>query len=204
MNFKVCTLDIDNEAITNKLLELKSHWELRSSDFPFYTLGKNAYLDGGSLEYEGNKGKFNKLLLNNFSDLYDTILTYLSKELNEPVTLTEDLAYPGFHIFESDLKFEGIAGNWHTDKPQEKLALIGTNNSTVTVVIKLPTLGGGIDWLDSKGSVQYLEYQEKQIVWHDGLSVHRIAGLKQIVQGEHRITLQGHLIKRNNKIELYW
>jgi len=204
MKFKVNTLDIDNEAITNKLLELKNHWELRSSDFPFYTLGKNAYLDGGDLEYEGNKGKFNKLLLDNFSNLYDTILAYLSKELNEPVTLTEDLAYPGFHIFESDLKFKGIAGNWHTDKPQEKLALIGTNNSTVTVVIKLPTLGGGIDWLDSKDNVQHLEYQEKQIVWHDGLNVHRIAGLKQIVQGDHRITLQGHLIKRNNKMELYW
>ena len=72
------------------------------------------------------------------------------------------------------------------------------------VVIKLPTSGGGIDWLDPKNNMHYLEYKEKEIVWHDGLSIHRIAGLKEIVQGEYRITLQGHLIKRNNKIELYW
>lgn len=204
MIFKVNTLDIDTEAITSKLLELKSHWELRSNDFPFYTLGKNAYIEGRTLEYKSQKDKFNKLLLDNFSELYDIILKYLSKELNEPVTLTEDLAYPGFHIFESDPKFKGVAGNWHIDIPQKTLELTGTDNSTVTIVIKLPTLGGGIDWLDSKTNVHYLEYKEKQIVWHDGLSIHRIAGLKEIVQGEYRITLQGHLIKRNNKIELYW
>jgi hypothetical protein len=204
MIFKVNTLNINTEVITSKLLELKSHWKLKSSDFPFYTLGKSAYLEGRIPEYKDQKDKFNKLLLDNFSDLYDIILTYLSKELNEPVTLTEDLAYPGFHIFESDPRFKGVAGNWHIDIPQKTLELTGTNNSTVTVVIKLPTLGGGIDWLDSKTNVHYLEYKEKQIVWHDGLSIHRIAGLKEIIKGEYRITLQGHLIKRNNKMELYW
>jgi hypothetical protein len=204
MNFKISTLDINNEAITNKILELKSHWELRSNDFPFYTLGKTAYIEGRTLEYKNQKDKFNKLLLDNFSDLYNIILTYLSKELNEPVTLTKDLAYPGFHIFESDPKFEGIAGNWHIDIPQRTLELTGTNNSTVTIVIKLPKSGGGIDWLDSEANTHYLDYKEKQIIWHNGLSIHRIAGLKEIIKGEYRITLQGHLIKRNNKMELYW
>lgn len=119
MIFKVNILDINTETITNKLLKLKSHWELRSNDYPFYTLGKTTYIEGRTLEYKSQKDKFNKLLLDNFSDLYDIILTYLSKELNEPVTLTEDLAYPGFHIFESDPKFKNVAGNWHIDIPQK-------------------------------------------------------------------------------------
>lgn len=76
----------------------------------------------------------------------------------------------------------------HTTKT---LDLVGTNNSTVTVVIKLPTSGGGIDWLDSKTNMHYLEYKEKEIVWHDGLSIHRIAGLKEIVQGSIVLLFKG-------------
>jgi len=42
------------------------------------------------------------------------------------------------------------------------------------------------------------------MIWHDGKTLHRIAGFKEHVPNEFRITMQGHLIRRNNRMEVFW
>lgn len=202
--FYVASLDIDTDTIRDKLFSLRDMWELRSAEYPFYTLGKTAYIDKHSEEYFDGVKKLNPVLLANFADLYETVLNYFERVLGEPVKLSTDLAYPGFHIFQSDKYFIEHAGNWHQDHPQITLGLDSTDNSTFTVTIMLPASGGGMDWIDAPKSMKHLAYKEKDITWHTGLSMHRIAGLKEYVEGEYRITLQGHLTRRNGMMEVYW
>lgn len=201
--YKVIPLEFDAESIYQRLIKLKPYWELRSSDIPFYTLGKNAYIEGKTPAYKEAMDTYNEILINNFSDLYIVIIKKLEELMGEPVKLATDLAFPGFHIFESDERMKGLAGNWHTDYPHNTLGLEGTDHNTVTIAIKLPESGAGLDWVDGQ-NWSYLQYNQKDMIWHNGKNLHRIAGPKEIVPGEYRITMQGHIIKRKNGLELYW
>jgi hypothetical protein len=73
-----------------------------------------------------------------------------------------------------------------------------------TVAIKLPKSGGGMDYIDEFHQPQHLQYNEKDLILHDGQTIHRIAGIKEYVPDEHRITFQGHIIRRNNILEVFW
>jgi hypothetical protein len=203
--FNVVSLaDLDTDSIVERLMALKDKWELRSDEYPFYTLGKSAYIEGAIPAYKEQYAELNALLVNTFPDVYITLVNYLAMMLGEPVRLADDLAFPGFHIFEANERFENIAGNWHFDYPHKTLKLKGTDHSTVTVAIKIPASGGGLDWIDTEGSPHHLAYNEKDVIWHNGKTMHRISGFKDIIKGEYRITMQGHLIKRANGFELYW
>lgn len=197
-------LDIDTQEITNKVLALREIWISRSTDFPFYTLGRCAYLDGKTDAYYKDSIWQNDILLGEFGDLYFTINQWLEKELNTPTFLAHDLSIPGFHIFPSDPKFLEIAGKWHMDYPHETLGLGNEDANAFTVAIQLPTSGAGMDWLDEKGVISYIPYTEGNIILHSGVDVHRIAGIKKYIPGEYRITLQGHIVKRNGDLEVYW
>jgi len=200
----VSLADLDTDSIAERVMALRDRWELRSDEYPFYTLGKNAYLEGATPAYKEQYKELNTLLVETFPDLYITLVNYLAMNLGQPVRLADNLAFPGFHIFEADESFKNKAGHWHHDYPQKTLGLEGKDNSTVTVAIKLPKSGAGIEWIDTEGRPHYLAYQEKDVIWHNGLTLHRIAGIKEVVEGEYRITMQGHLIRRANGFELYW
>ena len=204
MNTSNQTLDIDINEIVNKVLDLRELWISRSKDYPFYTLGKSAYLDGKTHFYYRDSAWLNEILLGDFSELYEVVLDYLSEQYEERVVLAHDLAIPGFHIFPSDPKFLTIAGKWHMDLPHTTLDLGDKDPSAFTVPIKMPVSGGGMDWLDEKGTIRHIPYKEREIVLHTGLDVHRIASMKSYTPGEYRITLQGHLIRRNNTMEVFW
>ena len=67
----------------------------------------------------------------------------------------------------------------------------------------LPSGGAGLDWLDGHEK-KYMPYEEGVMVWHTGLEEHRIARLFEYVPGEFRITMQGHLIRRNGDMEVFF
>lgn len=202
--FNVDTLDIDTNSILERLFNLREHWQLRSDQYPFYTLGKSAYLDGSLPDYQDHF-KTDRIILENFKDLIDAIIDYLSELHKEHIVLSFDLACPGFHIFESSMRFQGISGNWHYDYPHETLKLGNVDPSTVTVALMIPKSGAGLDYIDTEtGQQQYLPYHVNAVITHDGNTPHRIAGFKEIVHNEYRISMQGHLIRRNGHLELFW
>jgi len=197
-------LDIDTQEISKKVLSLKKLWISRSNKFPFFTLGRCAYLDGKTEAYYKDSAWQNNILLNNFADLYTTVNEWLSKKFKTPVCLAENLSIPGFHIFPSSQKSIGISGKWHVDLPHKILNIETKTSGAYTVAIKIPSLGAGIDWIDHEGCKNYLPYTEGNIILHSGSDLHRIASIKKHVLEEYRITLQGHIINRNNKLEVYW
>jgi hypothetical protein len=201
--FTVHKLDYDKDKVIDNLFKLQDMWVSRSDDFPFYTLGRSAYLDGKTPEYKKAQKSMNKTLYGNFEELYNSVLLVLQDKLNEKIYLPKDLCYPGFHIFPSDKKLLSIAGNWHEDYPHETLEIGNQDTSTFTVAILLPESGGGIDCMIDNMPL-YIGYKENEMLWHDGTTLHRIASYNQYKPNEYRITLQGHLIRRNNKMEVFW
>ena len=198
------TLDIDTHEIANKVLALRELWISRSNEFPFYTLGRCAYLDGKTDAYYKDSAWQNDILMGEFGNLYEAITKWLEIQYDTPTFLAHELSIPGFHIFPSSEKFLSIAGKWHMDYPHQTLGLKEEGISAFTVAIQLPTSGGGMDWLDNEGMVSYIPYTEGNIILHSGLDAHRIAGIKKYIPNEYRITLQGHTIRRNGDLEVFW
>jgi hypothetical protein len=196
-------LDINTDEIADKVFRLQKHWISRSDEFPFYTLGRNAYLDGKTPEYKQEIKILNPILREQFGNTYDIIIDYLSDQFKEPIKLNYFLAHPSFHIFISDPFLLTHAGLWHEDYPHLTLGLGDVDPYSFTLAIKMPTGGGGMDYIED-GMEKYLPYEKGLIVGHDGKIPHRISSLKKYVPDEPRITLQGHLIRINGILNLFW
>ena len=204
MKHKSQTLDIDIDKIADKIMQLKPLWVKRPSEFIFYTLGPCAYLDGTKPEYKRDLKLINPILKEEFGDLYKKISEYLKQILGEEVTLNDDLAHPSFHIIFSNEYAVYNGGNWHIDTPQVTAGYPDHKQITFTVAIKLPFGGGGIDYTEDQRTAQYLPYKEKEIIVHDGLTMHRIAPMQKHIPGDVRITMQGHVIRINGKLNMFW
>tara|TARA_R110000868_G_scaffold205689_1_gene454248 strand:+ start:576 stop:1190 length:615 start_codon:yes stop_codon:yes gene_type:complete len=201
--FNIHKLRLDTDKIAEKVFELRDYWISRSDQFTFYTLGRNAYKDGKTPAYKEDIKKLNPILRREFDVVYRIIIDHLSHQFNEQIYLNDDLAHPSFHIFGSSPFLLTHSGSWHQDKPHESFGLEPTDPYSFTVAIKLPTGGAGMDFFED-GIQKYLPYQEGEIIGHNGLILHRIASLKDYVPNEYRITLQGHLIRINGALNMFW
>tara|TARA_R110000796_G_scaffold70288_6_gene160028 strand:+ start:1292 stop:1900 length:609 start_codon:yes stop_codon:yes gene_type:complete len=201
---KIIPLNINTDLITKKVLDMKSNWISRSNDFPFYTLGRCAYLDGKTDLYYKDLAFENDILIQEFSELYKIVLEALKNLFNEEVYLTTKLRVLGFHIFPTSKKFLSIAGKWHCDYPHTTLGLEEIDPHAFTLAIKLPKSGAGMDYVNQFKQQKHLPYNEKDLVVHNGKTIHRISGIKNYIPDEHRITLQGHVIRREGLLETFF
>lgn len=195
-------LDLDLDQVLENVVKLKAEWIQRSLP-GFYTLGRCAYLDLASPSYFEGSTKLNPILQEHFGEVYQAVGNYLEELLQEKVELCDSVAYPSFHIFEANEVLVGRGGTWHQDRPHVTLGLGETDYGTFTLPIVLPTSGGGIDYLDGDESI-YFDYTPGEVVVHSGMVYHRIAPLKEAVVGEMRITLQGHVVRHQGQMIMYW
>tara|TARA_R110000851_G_scaffold247765_1_gene400265 strand:+ start:43 stop:702 length:660 start_codon:yes stop_codon:yes gene_type:complete len=202
--FTTIPMDIDIGTVVCKVLSMKDKWIDRSDKYPFFTLGRCAYLDGKTDAYYNNLKEENEMMVHVFADLYTEIGIVLNSVFAEDIYLTTELRVPGFHIFPSDKKFLAISGKWHQDHPHVTLGLDNIDSYAFTLVIKLPKSGGGMDYFDDFHQAQHLAYNEKDLVIHNGQTIHRIAGMKEYVPNEYRITLQGHIVRRDGLLEAFF
>jgi hypothetical protein len=208
ISFKRVPLNISMKKVADAVLNLRALWQSRSDAFPFYTLGKSAYLDGKTQEYFSEAEDLNPVLMRDFKPLYDKVASALSEELGEKVFIKLGLALPAFHIFPSDKKLLSISGNWHIDIPHITLGVGDKDASAFTVPIMLPTGGGGMEFSESSEFMeedQYCSYVVGQMILHDGKTLHRISSYKKYKPDEYRITLQGHVVRDSkNNLIMFW
>ena len=199
-------LDIDCKEIADEVKNLREcgKWQSRSYDFPFYTLGASAYLDGNTKKYYCGAKQLNPGMLYWFFKLYQEVSGQLSNYFDEWVLFNPSLALPGFHIFPSDNKLLTVAGNWHLDAPHTTLGIGDKDTYSFTVAIELPTGGGGMDMKIGGESNEYIEYQVGELVLHDGMTPHRIASYREYKPDEYRITLQGHIVRDGKDLITFW
>ena len=203
MSFTQHKLPINPSDVADKVVNLREHWIRRDPNHPFYTFGRCAYLDGKTPEYAAEIPTTNAVLFENFSDVYKVLQDYFEKYLGEKVYLNVKLAYPSFHIAAADPFFLTHGGLWHEDYPHETLGLGSEDPLSFTVAIEMPTGGGGVDYKEN-GAQKHIEYEEGAIIVHDGSIPHRIASFTECIMGEYRITLQGHLIRHNGVMTMFW
>lgn len=199
---KVDKLYFDTDEILFNVLKLEKYW-IKRFNVPFYTLGRNAYLDGNTDEYYKYLNHTNKKLISNFTFLYISIQEYLEEYFGEPVHLYHKFAVPSFHIFESNPVFLNFPSNWHVDYPHKTLGLGDKDPYSFTYVVDIPSCGAGLQYKDGNKN-KYLEYNVGDFIFHSGEFLHNIAPLKKYIPNEYRITLQGHIIRYENHLIMYW
>ena len=203
---KRVALDFDCKQVADNVRGLgrMGKWESRSDEFPFFTLGKSAYLDGNSGTYYKGADGMNLTLFRTFNSFYKEVAGKLSAFLGEWVVFNPKLALPGFHIFPADPKLLSVSGNWHLDSPHETLGIGDKDVHAFTIAVEMPTGGGGMDFRFGGDEDQYVEYNVGEMFIHSGMVPHRIASYRQYVEGDCRITLQGHIVRDGKDLIMFW
>lgn len=214
-----------NQEVLAKIDQLRPFWTKRQNNF--YTLGTALYLDKSSDSpfYDNSVEANNFFLRIHFAPLYDLLLENLKKELNAKAVYEPSLSLPGFHIFLSDPEFVTKGGRIHFDLQffqtnwtrYQKIDL--SNPLSFTLALALPRLGGGLFYWDKKYEPDskispeeairdlprhYVEYEVGKMVLHNGLLIHQIAPAKEYLEGDRRITLQGHALFCDGMWRVYW
>ena len=125
--------------IQRRVLNLRERWITRS-DHGFYSLATASYLDapGHRAEYRDRARSTNPLLLAEFGDVYRAVATFFEGLLFAPVRITDELALPGFHIFEF-----GRCGPWGDSAAPE---LISTCSGWTRFPVPSPTALCRLPW----------------------------------------------------------
>jgi hypothetical protein len=159
------------ESVLNVVDSLRKQWLNISSTSdegergypPLWTLGAASYRDGRNnlKKYHKIKIRENKTLIENFSGLYDILISKLEPCIGS-VDLEYDLALPGFHIFgergqvkEEDtlnipknilsMVHKDELNKMHYDFLASKYYKVDRNSVlSVTLSISLPQLGSGL------------------------------------------------------------
>ncbi|MCP5157274.1 MAG: hypothetical protein H6983_24060 [Ectothiorhodospiraceae bacterium] len=102
-------LDVEQCArARDQVCALREHWTRRHPDLPFFTLGATNYYDivgAPAGTYEARVRAINPILAQAFGWLYDALALALESRLGLPVHYPEQLALPGFHVFEAHEAF---------------------------------------------------------------------------------------------------
>ena len=212
----------------------KDIWRLRSSwyersEFGFWTLGTAAYLDAlpDRQRYFSGAALTNKILFNNFRGLYVQLKAFLGNVLNAPCEYEQDYALPGFHIFQyngaDSMDASSLAQRAHFDRQFRLVMDESTVEETLsfTMLVESPSCGAFLavwplsyeDTILKTDSIlrfaertecKMLQYQIGHVCWHDGMILHALAPTGSDCCVGHRITVQGHGVRRNGEWMLYW
>lgn len=207
------------EEIANKVKSNRDLWVRRKpDDVLFYTLGASSYLDSAT-DYPLIARAYDERL----HGLFYTELVQLKRALEtitgREFTKLDGTNYPSFHVF--DHESNGAQGKPHIDLNHESISWGSTvlDVGSFTVLIEHPVTGAGIEYWPKAPKADIARYRLKgelprgayqayplgALVIHDGQTPHRIAGGREINDGEHRITLQGHtVILANGKNYVYF
>ncbi len=221
--------DEDCREVRARIMDLRDAWLKRNVYVPFYTLGAASYIDAArsAPAYHELAKKYNPILEENFSGLYDSVARKLSERLQAPVDFARHLALPGFHIYLSSKIFEKPVASIHCDSQYGFHDWSGmeadlSNPISFTLSIALPKHGGGLNtWdltlpelaglsqqdigdLTRRREQSYHAYRTGYLALHSGHIMHQAAPGTDVQPEDERITLQGHGILAGGVWRLYW
>jgi hypothetical protein len=182
------------------------------------------------LNYKDKSTYFNELLMLDFYWLYDKIWYYYQEKFNKQVVFQK--ALPGFHIFQNPEQINCEQARKHAtihlDKPHLLHEWPGPviSASSFTIAIELPKCTAGLNiWRDDSifknintvfyykmskedqinidANVEYYPYKLGYIYEQSGLLRHQITINGDVLEGERRVTMQGHLVEVGDKIVIY-
>jgi hypothetical protein len=216
-------------AVVDELLKLRPLWTSRAGSLPFFTFGAASYLDGMKVRshYWERATACNPMLLERFGWLLERSRRVISARLGLQVEWFPRAALPGFHIYLAHDIFALPVASIHYDLQYRALDLsnmadVGVDEPvSFTLPVSLPTAGGGLNtWekkFDREGEVNSISradiagirpkrhlYHLGEMVLHSGHMLHQAAPAAFAHPDERRITLQGHGIRADGRLYLYW
>tara|TARA_R110000765_G_scaffold419529_1_gene523813 strand:+ start:84 stop:881 length:798 start_codon:yes stop_codon:yes gene_type:complete len=180
--------------------------------------------------YNAKASHFNKMMVKDFDWMYAKIWSYYQCKFDKPVVFK--LALPGFHIFQTaeQLNHEYVKNlaTIHVDMPQTSHEWEGDMlaASSFTIAVDLPKCTAGLNiWQDDSifknvssvfyhqmdkesqlaitKNAEYFPYKLGYVYEQNGMLRHQITCGGNIMEGERRITIQGHLVETNKEIIIY-
>jgi len=222
------------EQVRQTVRALRSHWIMRGSvDHPFYTVGAASYIDAASLtappRYSEILAETNPVLRESFSYLYARLMFRLSVHLQTVVRTSDDLALPGFHVWEG-MNVPTSSLSIHFDLQYMSIPWVDAQRAdrsrplSFTLPIALPKRGGGLNIWDLSydahvsGTDPYVpleeltrtrtrtfhRYEQGVLALHSGHTLHQIAAVDKVYPDDERITLQGHGLYCDRAWTIYW
>ena len=159
----------------------------------FATLGASSYLDSPE-DYVSRAAETNPVIDSEFQQLLLAVKKSLGVIFDKEIIDLEGAGRMGFHIFDDRANNE--EAQWHLDMPYENAGIVWpeppTDPFSFTLPLRLPRGVGGLDFQEKDGAEKYYPYTVGNLYLSDGLFPHRIANPIRIMEGENRITLQGH------------
>ena len=211
--------------VVNLIFRLDSHWLQRADSCDFYTLGAATYLDfTTAADYQNKKDIYNPILIKEFDFLFDRLVCRLEEITKESFYYDCNLALPGFHIFGPKLNCNSQpfnstlftqGGRVHQDTTHishiDYWSSVDPNfssntNYSLTLSLSLPSEPSGLDlWWPSDTESTFFQYIVGRMLIFDSSLTHRISPVAQYISNDtHRITLQAHMSKVNNKWVIYF
>lgn len=191
---------------------LARHWRQRHADVPFYSLGLAAYLDAGAASASPywdrpERDRSNRLLAAHFGALLQLVQDCLERHCALPALLAPEAAWPGFHIYLPHPAFAGPVASVHRDL-QYRDVFAGRHFGaqdllSFTLPLSVPAGSGLHLWRREDAQPDFIAYRHGQMIVHDGLALHQ-AVLACGQGGLERITLQGHAVRLDGQLLLYW
>ncbi len=205
---------------------LRAAWAPRGE--AFFSLGSAGYLDAVASrpDYLAGAVRTNPPLRARFGALYARVCRTLSRRVGAPVTLADDLALPGFHVFEFDgTPLDGDRPSTRAHFDLQWLSVLPgiAPDATLSFTVLLETPSGGaalelwpLDYADAPElEMSVPEYAATHVSYrwvyalgelalHDGLVLHAIGTADDPAPVGRRITLQGHGVRLDGTWSIYW
>jgi hypothetical protein len=225
------------ERVRQTVHALRASWITRGSpEHPFYTVGAASYIDATSRTHPPRYSEIliqtNPMLRECFAGLYARLMYELSVYLQAVVRTADELALPGFHVWEGlhvptsslsihfDLQYLSIP--WPDVTRSDR-----TRPLSFTLPIVLPKAGGGLNSWGLSYEAHSAEYKATRrvapmdevirnrtqtfhrykpgvLTLHSGHTLHQIAAVEQAYPDDERITLQGHGLYCDHAWTIYW
>lgn len=183
------------------------------------TIGEPLYRNRERLDYyTGCARADNPRLYRHFRFALDAVAAFFERRYEAPVVFAEELAVPGFHIFEYQRAGAHDGGSWHFDMLHQQVPYLVANAGEVegvvnfTLPVEVPSGGTGMDLCDDEpgpaqlgtGTPVRAAYEPGVLVFTEREYWHRIGGSTCLRDGERRVTLQGHGVHFRGRWILFW
>lgn len=183
------------------------------------TIGEPLYLNRHRLDYYTQCAHAdNQRLYSHFSHVYERLAGFFAQRYGAPVVYPEELAVPGFHIFEFLQPGEYRGGSWHFDTLYLQVPALAARREEIsdvvnfTLPVQVPSGGTGMDLCDGgpgddgqgRGVRIRTPYRPGLLVFNEHEYWHRIGDSRCLGAGERRVTLQGHGVCFQGQWLLFW
>jgi hypothetical protein len=183
------------------------------------TIGEPLYINRHQLDYYTRCARSdNRRLYRHFTDAYERLAGFFEQRYRAPVVFAEELAIPGFHVFEYPEHGEYGGGCWHFDSLYLQVPYLAVHRDEVSAIVnftlpvEVPSGGTGMDLCDDgpgddgqgRGVRISTPYVPGVLVFSEHEHWHRIGASTCRGDRERRITLQGHGVCFRGRWLLFW